>query len=284
LTIAITRAKKKGGSMDCPRRRAIFIIAQNPTLRKPSHQVLQKFFLPLTLDIDKNIRYNKCNSMFPLSENDRIFHYSIEVFMETLERITHAGLIPLLSPKKPELALPLLAALCSGGISAAEFSMEIPFTPDALRNGSRLFPDLLLGAGGISTIADARLALDSGARYLTTSGYSSAIAALCKDRDALYLPQCTTPSELLSASLDGLSVVGLFAPHLWASEALVNELINAFPKLKIIACRVPCKAAPELLSHPRISTCTLIGLGSDSPDQLASVCRQLTLETEGYKG
>ena len=266
--------------MDCPRRRATVIIPQNPTLRKPSHQVLQKYFLPLTLDIDEDIRYNKYNSMFPSSENDRKIHYYKEVFMQTLERITHAGLIPLLSPKKPELALPLLAALCSGGISAAEFSMEIPFTPDALRSGSRLFPDLLLGAGGITTIADARLALDSGARYITTPGYSSAIAALCQEQDALYLPQCTNPSELLSASLDNLSVIGLFAPHLWTSDAMINELINAFPKLKVIACRVPYDAAPKLLSNPRITTCTLTGFSSDSPDQLASACRQLTLATE----
>ncbi len=211
-----------------------------------------------------------------------MIQFSIEVFMETLERITNAHLIPLLTPKKTELALPLLAALCSGGISAAEFSMEIPFTPDALRSGSRLFPDLLLGAGGITTIADARLALDSGARYITTPGYSSAISALCKEQDALYLPQCMSPSELIAASQDGIAVAGLFAPHLWASDALVNELISAFPKLKIIACRVPCEAAPQLLSNSRISACTLTGLSSDSPDQLASACRQLTLATDVY--
>lgn len=200
--------------------------------------------------------------------------------METLARISETRLVPLLSPKKPELALPLLAALCSGGISAAEFSMEVPFTPDALRSGSRLFPDLILGAGGITSVPDARVALDSGARYLTTPGYSPAIAKLCREQGALYLPQCMTPSELLAASQDGLSAVGLFAPHLWKNDALVDELTAAFSKLTVIACRVPFEDAERLLALPKISACTLTGLSSDSPESLATACQALTLRLD----
>lgn len=198
--------------------------------------------------------------------------------METLARITESRLVPLLSPKKPEMVLPLLAALCSGGLSCAEFSMSVPFTPDALRNGSRLFPDLILGAGGITTLSEAQTAVHSGARYLTTVGFSSSIAELCQGQGVLYIPQCTTPSELLAVAQSGLSAAGLFAPHLWASDEILHELINAFPKITLLACRVPCSAANRFLAFSHMGACTLTGLSSDSPEALADSCRKLCEE------
>ncbi|MBQ8382995.1 MAG: hypothetical protein IJX47_07320 [Clostridia bacterium] len=198
--------------------------------------------------------------------------------METLSRITETRLIPLLRPHKPDQTLPLLAALCSGGIFAAEFSMEIPFTPDAIKNGSRLFPDLVLGAGDIICVEDARTAIRSGARYVTSPGHSKAIADLCREHETLYLPQCTSPSELLTAKSDGLPAAGLFAPHLWGSEALVAELTAAFPGLSAIVCRIPYTDAWRLLSLPGIAACTLTGLPCDSPEELAAACRKLTVQ------
>ncbi|MBQ8288782.1 MAG: hypothetical protein IJX76_08465 [Clostridia bacterium] len=201
--------------------------------------------------------------------------------METLARITETRLIPHLHPKKPEQTLPLLAALCSGGIYAAEFSMEVPFTPDAIKSGSRLFPDLVLGAGSVIRIEDAHAAIQCGARYITSPGYSPMIANLCRDHETLYLPQCTTPTELLTAKLDGLSAAGLFAPHLWGSDALVTELAGSFPGLTAIACRVPYADAGRLLSLTGIAACTLTGLPCDFPEDLAVACQSLTAMLAG---
>jgi 2-dehydro-3-deoxyphosphogluconate aldolase/(4S)-4-hydroxy-2-oxoglutarate aldolase len=200
--------------------------------------------------------------------------------MDTLARISETRLIPMLSPKKPELTLPLLAALCSGGISAAEFSMEVPFTPDAISSGSRLFPDLVLGAGAVTSLSLARTAISAGARYISSPGYSKKMAELCKEHGILYLPQCTTLSELLAAAQNGLSGAGLFAPHLWASDEMLKEFTAAFPKLTILACRIPHSDAPHLLSLPRIAACTLTGLNAESPEALADHCRQLTSRLE----
>ena len=196
--------------------------------------------------------------------------------MEILSRIIEARLIPLLSPKKPEQTLPLLAALCSGGIGAAEFSMEAPFIPEALRNGSRLFPDLILGAGGIYSSADAQTAIACGAHYITTAGYSSVISSVCQEHGTLYIPQCTTPTELLAAAQAGHSAVGLFAPHLWASEEMIDALTEAFPQLTAIACRVPQEKIGSLLSRHSIGACTFSGANTDTPESLAAECLALT--------
>ncbi|MBQ7353964.1 MAG: hypothetical protein IJW62_00425 [Clostridia bacterium] len=196
--------------------------------------------------------------------------------METLSRLTEIRLIPLLRPARAELTLPLLAALCSGGIYAAEFSMSVPITPDALRSGSRLFPDLVLGVGDVTRVEDCRTAIRSGARYVSSPGYSPMLAALCREHETLYLPQCTCPSELLSAQLDGLSAAGLFAPHLWESDAMIDQLTAAFPGLTSVACRVPYGEAERLLALPSIAACTITDLPSTTPEELAAACQVLT--------
>lgn len=192
--------------------------------------------------------------------------------METLSRLTETRLIPLLRPAKSELTLPLLAALCSGGICAAEFSMTVPFTPDAIRSGSRLFPDLILGVGDVTSLERARVAIHSGARYLSSPGYSPKLASLCREHEILYLPQCTTPTELLSAQLDELPAVGLFAPHLWGTDALIAQFASAFPGLTAVACRIPYTSSQHFLTVPGVAACTLTGLPCTSPEELASAC------------
>lgn len=196
--------------------------------------------------------------------------------METLSRLTEAKLIPLLRPVKPALSLPLLAALCSGGIGAAEFSMHVPHSPEAIRSGSRLFPDLVLGAGDVTDVTTAQIAIQSGAHYLSSPGYSPAIATLCRQQEILYLPQCLSPSELLEAKLDQQSACGLFAPHLWGNDCLVAELVSAFPGLSTVACRVPYTDVQRMLLLPGIVACTVTDLPVDSPQELAAVCEALS--------
>lgn len=202
--------------------------------------------------------------------------------METLSRLTETRLIPLLRPTKPELTLPLLAALCSGGIYAAEFSMSVPFTPDAIRSGSRLFPDLILGAGDVTQMEDARIAIQSGAHYLSSPGYSPSIAALCREHEVLYLPQCISPSELLEVKLNKLPAFGLFAPHLWGDTRLVTELVASFPGLTAIACRVPSDLLEQVMLLPGITACTLTGLPVESPEELAKACEALSRTLAQY--
>ena len=202
--------------------------------------------------------------------------------METLSRLTELRLIPQLRPAKLEMTLPLLAALCSGGIGAAEFSMQIPFTPDALRSGCRLFPDFVLGAGDVTSPEDAEIAIQSGAHYLSSPGYSPTLAAICREQDVLYLPQCITPSELLEVKLNKLPAFGLFSPHLWGSDRLITELVTAVPGPAALACRIPYTEAEKMLNLPGITACTLTGLPVDSPSALVTACQALSRLTAEF--
>lgn len=199
--------------------------------------------------------------------------------METLAQLTDPGIIPHLRPTASRPILPLLAALCSGGGNAAAFSIGNPLSIEALQNGSRLFPDLLLGISGIVHLADAQNAIRCGARFLSSVGFSQELASLCIEQDILYLPQCMTPTELLSVERAGLPAAGLFAPHLWGNDALLSSFASAFPKLKLIACGVPAERAVAIRSLHGVVACSVTGLENASPESLADECRTLILNT-----
>ena len=195
--------------------------------------------------------------------------------METLAKIIESGLIVKLRPTHNRPVLPCLAALCSGGVCAAEFPIDNPLTADALRSGSKLFPDLVLGAGDVLSISDCKKAISAGARYIASTGYSKEIARLCKEQEILYLPKCMTPSELLEVIEDGGSAAFLFSPHLWGSAELIDALTGAFPKLTFLASDSPVSAIPSLCSHPKISAVSLCGLEAVAPEALVGQCYQI---------
>ncbi len=195
--------------------------------------------------------------------------------METLAKIIESGLIVKLRPSPNRPILPYLAALCSGGVCAAEFPMDNPLTIEALKSGSKLFPDLVLGAGGVLSVSDCKKAISSGARYITSPGYSKEIAQICNEQEILYLPKCTTPSELLAVTQDKLSAVFLFFPHLWNSADLIDALMGAFPKLTFFASDVSCSAISSIRSHSKISAVSLSGLENSSPESLVEQCYQI---------
>ena len=196
--------------------------------------------------------------------------------METLAKIIESKLIVKLRPTPNRPILPLLAALCSGGVYAAEFPMDNPLSADAIRSGRKLFPDLILGAGNVMSVSEGEKAISAGARYLTSPGYSASISQLCRDYDVLYLPQCTTLSELLAVNENKLSAVFLFAPHLWNAPALMDAMMAAFPQTTFLAYDLSLSSASVLHKHPGFSAAALCGLESSTPESLVKQCYQIT--------
>ena len=195
--------------------------------------------------------------------------------MDTLAKILESRLIIKLRPLPGRPILPWLAALCSGGVFAAELPMDNPHSADALQCGRKLFPDLVLGAGNVLTGSDAQKAIAAGARYISSPGYSSSLSKLCKDHDVLYLPRCMTPTELLAVKEDGLPAVFLFAPHLWGSLGMMDALIDAFPSLSFLASDLSHSSVSTVHTHPRIGASSVSGLESLSPEALVGQCHHI---------
>ena len=72
--------------------------------------------------------------------------------------------------------IPTLQALCDGGIHTAEITFRTPCAAEAIRQGTRHFPQMNIGAGTVINREQAREALAAGAKFLVSPGLSCEVA------------------------------------------------------------------------------------------------------------
>lgn len=193
--------------------------------------------------------------------------------METLQLIAEARILPILKIARAEDAPPQLAALCSGGINAAFVSQHTEDASAILRQGSRLFPDLLLGIDGVTTSAEALEAIHSGARMIASNGFSSDLSRICTENDCLYLPFCVSPSELLLHQSLGGRAAGIFAPEAYSGRQTVEALCEAFPRMTLIAGNIPLAKLNSYLSIGGVSACTCRDIAVGTLDDVIMRCK-----------
>lgn len=194
--------------------------------------------------------------------------------MDTLQQIIDARIIPTIKNVKVEEAPALFAAICSGGMTAALVTYRSNDSCNILRQGARLFPDLLLGAEGISSIEDAQYAIRSGARIIATNGFSREISHICSENTVLYLPFCLTPSELLAHQMLGGKVAGIFSPESFGRISSIDALSVAFPYLPFLPSNIPLDKLALYLAQNSVIACTCPELAEGSFEEIVQKCQR----------
>ena len=128
---------------------------------------------------------------------------------DLLARFEHERCSAILRTPHGARVLPALEAAAAGGFRILECTMNTPGCLDAIRQLARR-DDLLLGAGTVLSIDDARAAVDAGARFLVSPVTDPEVIGWCVERDVLPIPGAFTPTEMLTAHRAGAPIVKLF--------------------------------------------------------------------------
>lgn len=127
-----------------------------------------------------------------------------------LKELSNIGIIPVIKLKDPEKAVPLAEALIKGGICAAEVTFRTKKAEDAIKKISDAFPQMLVGAGTVLTIEQAKCAIDAGAKFLVSPGFNPKVVSWCQENGILMLPGISSPSEIEQALEMGLTTLKFF--------------------------------------------------------------------------
>jgi 2-dehydro-3-deoxyphosphogluconate aldolase / (4S)-4-hydroxy-2-oxoglutarate aldolase len=123
-------------------------------------------------------------------------------------RLAELALVPIIEIPDAKLAAPLAEALISGGLPCAEITFRTQAAADAIAVMAGF--DMLVGAGTVRSAGQADLALDLGARFLVSPGFSAPVVRHARKRAATIIPGVCTPTELELAMSDGLGLVKFF--------------------------------------------------------------------------
>ena len=145
--------------------------------------------------------------------------------MNVLQRLRALRIVPVLVIDDAQHAVPLCRALVDGGLPLAEVTFRTAAAADALRRIAAELPDMLVGAGTVLTVEQAREARSAGARFIVAPGFNPAVVDYCLEHDLPVYPGVATPTEIEAALQKGLETVKFFPA----------EPMGGLPFLKAIA-------------------------------------------------
>ncbi|WP_405859702.1 bifunctional 4-hydroxy-2-oxoglutarate aldolase/2-dehydro-3-deoxy-phosphogluconate aldolase [Streptomyces sp. NBC_00090] len=149
--------------------------------------------------------------------------------------------------------------LRASGVRAAEFTLTTPGVLDALREYSAdAPPGLALGAGTVTTPAEAQAAVEAGATYLITPTTSVEVIAEGVRLGVPVLPGAYTPTEILTAWRAGATMVKLFPAAAGGPEYL-RAVRAPLPGIPLVPTGgIGAAEAPAYLA----AGATALGIGS----------------------
>lgn len=139
-----------------------------------------------------------------------------------------AKLLPIITLSSKENIEIIKKVIEESDIKIIEVAFRSEFASEAIRVYSKI-PDVIIGAGTVRTLEQAKQALECGAKFLVSPGYVPEVVKFATDNNIPILPGVLTPTEILKGINEaGLSIFKLFPANLIGGLSGVQALKGPF--------------------------------------------------------
>ena len=172
-----------------------------------------------------------------------------------------AGVVGVLRAPSAERAVAASLAAARGGLRAIELTFTTPQVGAALRElRGRLPAGVMLGAGTLTTAAQAHEAIEAGASFLVSPHLGEDVLEVAQAAGVPYLPGVLTPTEIVRARRLGAQMVKIFPAGSAGGAAYLKDLLGPFPDLQVM---VTGGIQPAEVPTYRQAGALAVGLGSN---------------------
>jgi len=176
--------------------------------------------------------------------------------MNLLEQIEQLKLVPVIKLDNSENAAPLAEALTAGGLPVAEVTFRTDAAEDSIRIMTQKYPDMLVGAGTITSVEQARRALDAGARFLVSAGFNRKVTEYAIRQNISIFPGICTPTELMLILEYQLPVAKFFPAEQYGGLKTIKALSAPFPNIHFMPTGgINSENVLEYLSFNKVIAC-----------------------------
>lgn len=199
---------------------------------------------------------------------------------DALTEIGRHKVVPVVVIEDAERATALADALIEGGLPL----VEVTFRTDAAGEVIRILAergDLLVGAGTVLSVDQARTAIGAGARFMVSPGINPDVIRFCLDADVPITPGVCTPTDVISAMEMGLSVLKFFPAGACGGLTMLKAISAPFGSVRFIPTGgVNANNLKEYLAFPGTSACggtwlaTAAMIAEGRFDEIARLCRE----------
>ncbi|WP_030678940.1 bifunctional 4-hydroxy-2-oxoglutarate aldolase/2-dehydro-3-deoxy-phosphogluconate aldolase [Streptomyces sp. NRRL B-1347] len=143
-----------------------------------------------------------------------------------------APVIPVVVVDTVDAAVPLARALVAGGLPAIEVTLRTPVALDAIRAIAAEVPDAVVGAGTVLSAEHVEDAVDAGARFLVSPGWTDSLLAAMRGAGVPFLPGVSTTSEVVALLERGVREMKFFPAEAAGGTAYLKSLAGPLPQAR----------------------------------------------------
>lgn len=199
--------------------------------------------------------------------------------MDVLTRMRNAGVVPVVVLDDAKDAVPTARAMCAGGIDVMEITFRTAAAPDSIRAVAAEVPEMLVGAGTIVNLEQAKLAVECGAKFIVSPGFDPEVVAWCNENGIACCPGCVTPTEIMMGMKAGLKVVKFFPANVYGGQKAIKALGGPFTTMKFIPTGGVSEAnLAEFAADPKIHAvggswiCPKADIAAGNFDKITELC------------
>ena len=154
--------------------------------------------------------------------------------MDFLEKLSLAGLVPVIAINDAEDAVPLCKALSDGGLPVAEITFRTAAAEESIRRVHEALPDVLLCAGTVLTIDQVDRAVAAGAAAIVSPGLNPEVVKYCLSKNIPVCPGTSNPSDIEVALSLGLKAVKVFPAEAIGGLKLIKSMAAPYVDMKFM--------------------------------------------------
>ena len=154
--------------------------------------------------------------------------------MTAMERFANSIVVPVVVLDKVEDAVPTAKAMAAGGVDTMEITFRTACAPECIKAVAENCPEVLVGAGTVLNVEQAKLAVEMGAKFIVSPGFSDEVVSWCVENNIPAAPGCVTPTEIMAALNHGLKMVKFFPANVYGGLNAMENLAAPFVGIKFL--------------------------------------------------
>lgn len=153
----------------------------------------------------------------------------------------------------PEQAPSLAAALRESGLKVVNVSQQMQEGSLLVRALAKDYPDILVGAGNVQSLEEAKKAIEEGARFIFSPVFDEDMIKYCKSKKISIYPVTTDGEKCRKMNLDA---IGFYPVDKLGGFPVIDKLGEAFNLKFIVAGHITELDMASFLDNPHILAMT----------------------------
>ena len=142
--------------------------------------------------------------------------------------------LPIVQPTQGSAWLAWVEVLVAAGVQVIEVPLRDVHAASGLSAVRQAFPHLIIAAGTVCSVADARVAVAAGAHFLVSPGVAPEVMAWTEAQAIPWLPGIATPTDILQCQSLPHPYRKFFPAEAAGGLAMLKALSGPFAELRFV--------------------------------------------------